>query len=56
MARGWRKLLNEEPIIWNYSSPNVTRIVKPKMGWAGHVARIGDEKYITVFVGKLQGK
>jgi hypothetical protein len=43
---GWRKLHNEE--LQNlYPSPNVFIIVKSrKTRWAGHVARMGEEKCI----------
>jgi hypothetical protein len=38
---GWRKLHNEE--LHNlYSSPNIMRIIKYKMKWAGHAAGIQD--------------
>ena len=40
----WRRLHNEE-LNDLYSSPNVVRVIKSKtMGWAGHVARMGEEK------------
>jgi hypothetical protein len=37
----WRKLLNEE-LRDLYSSPSIIRIIKARrMGWTGHVARMG---------------
>ena len=35
-----RKILNEE-LNYLYSSPNITRVIKPgRMKWVGHVARM----------------
>jgi hypothetical protein len=39
----WRKLHNEE-LHMLYSSPNIRQIKSRRMRWAGHVARMGEER------------
>jgi len=53
----WRKLHNEE-LNDLYSLPNIVRVVKSRrMRWAGHVARMGEDRGVhRVLVGKHEGK
>jgi len=53
----WRKLHNEE-LNDLYSLPNIVRVVKSRrMRWAGHVARMGEDRGLQrVLVGKPEGK
>jgi len=53
----WRRLHNEE-LNDLYCSPNVVRVIKwRRMRWAGHVARIGEERgAYRVLVGKREGE
>jgi hypothetical protein len=54
---GWRKVHNEE-FLNLYSSPSVIRMIKSKsMGWAGHVARMGEKRNAyRILVGKPERK
>ena len=53
----WRRLHNEE-LNDLYSSPNIVRVTKSRrIRWAGHVARMGEEKgAYRVLVGKPEGR
>jgi hypothetical protein len=53
----WRKLHNEE-LNDLYFLPNIVRVVKSRrMRWAGHVARMGEERGVhRVLVEKPGGK
>ena len=53
----WRKVHNEE-LNDLYSLPNIVRVVKSRrMKWAGHVARMGEDRVVhRVLVGKPEGK
>jgi len=53
----WRRLHNEEINVL-YSSPNIVQVIKSRrLRWAGHVARMGEERGVYRFlVGKQEGR
>jgi hypothetical protein len=53
---GWRKLHNEE-LHDLYSLPSIIIIIKSRMRWVGHVARMGEKRNTyRLLVGKARGK
>jgi hypothetical protein len=52
----WRKLHNDE-LHSLYSSPNIVRMIKSRMRWTGHVARMGEGRGgYRVLIGRPEGK
>jgi hypothetical protein len=53
----WRKLHNEELHILCSSPDIISQIKSRRMRWAGHVARMGEERNVyKVLMGKPEGK
>jgi hypothetical protein len=52
----WRKLHNEG-LNGMYSLSNIVRVIKSRLRWAGHVARMGEGRGVyRVLVGKPEGE
>ena len=47
----WSRLHNEK-LNDLYSSPNIVRVIKSRIEWAGHVARMGEERRMQGFGGE----
>jgi hypothetical protein len=52
-----RRKIHNKKLNYLYSLPNIVRLIKSRMRWAGHVARMGKGRGVyRVLVGKHEGQ
>jgi hypothetical protein len=56
-VKGVRRQLKNKALHYLYSSPTIVGVIKSRIRWAGHVARLGGgERRVHGFGGETRGK